>query len=142
MTLYTTEKGKKLEKYIAERFKESGLDFRAKRQPGSGNGLNKGDVDNDIGWCVECKNSKNFCWEKTTKQVAREAMGHQKELIVWHPNYRPLSDSVAVLNINDLIDLMVKVKNNRSKEDILDKWQIKNNLNKAVYHLKQVVKDI
>jgi hypothetical protein len=136
------EKGKELERFVAEKFNGSGLDFRAKRQPGSGNGKSKGDIDNDLGWCIECKNEKRFNWKEAAKQVEREAMGHQKEAICWHPPFKPLDNSVIIININDFIDILVKVKNSRKSGEILDKWQIKNNLDRAIYHLKQVVRDI
>jgi len=136
------EKGKLLERFVAELLRNSGLDPRARRQVGSGNGLKKGDIDNNIGWCIECKNTKTFNWKSTAEQVARESMNHQKEVIIWHPPNRPFDDSIAIINVNEFIDLLVKVQNSRDKEDILDKYQIKSHLEKATYHLKQVYKDV
>ncbi len=77
-------KGKELEKWVIERLKLSGLDRRSHRNPGSGSGLAKGDVDNDLNLCIECKNQKNFSKE-WYKQAERESMGTQEPVVVWHP---------------------------------------------------------
>lgn len=135
-------KGKELEKFVRDLLISHGLDSRAERTPGSGNGnRKKGDVDNNLGWCIECKNSKNFRWAETAKQVAREAMNHQKEVIIWHPPNRPLGDSIAIINIDEFINFLKIKKDYTPKEDILDRWAIKNNLEKAVYYLRRVIKD-
>ena len=42
------QKGKQLENFIVDRLRITGLDTRAYRQKGSGNGLNKGDIWNDL----------------------------------------------------------------------------------------------
>ena len=54
------QKGKQLEEFIVDELRLSGLDRRAYRQKGSGNGLNKGDVWKDLNLCIEAKNQKNF----------------------------------------------------------------------------------
>jgi hypothetical protein len=137
------EKGKLLEKYVRDLLIAHSLDSRAERTPGSGNGnRKKGDIDNNLGWCIECKNSKSFRWKETAAQVAREAMNQQKEVIIWHPPQQPLGSSVAIINIHDFIDLLVAKKSNASKHDILDRWTIKNNLNIAVSALRKVIKDV
>lgn len=136
-------KGKELEAFVRDRLISKGLDSRAERTPGSGNGnRKKGDIDNDLGWCFECKNTKKMQWGEAAKQVEREAMGHQQEVIVWHPPQRPLEASVAIINLDDFIDLLVAKKSNAAKADILDRWSVKHNLEIAVGALRRVIKDV
>jgi hypothetical protein len=137
------QKGKELEKYVRDLLISNGLDARAERTPGSGNGnRKKGDIDNNLGWCFECKNSKTMRWAETAKQVAREAMGHQSEVVVWHPPQKPMGDSVAIINISEFIELLKVKKNYTPKEDILDRWSVKHNLEVAVNALRKVIKDV
>lgn len=118
-------KGKVLEDFVAQKIRESGLDNNAKRQIGSGSGKFKGDISTSINWCIECKNTRSFMWDKTSKQVAREAMGTQNEVIVWHPYGRPLDDSIAILNINDFIELLKRNQEPKIKEpDKEMKWNL------------------
>lgn len=112
------QRGKDLENFVADKLKNSGLDPQAIRQIGSGSGLRKGDIHNSLGWTFECKNVGRFNWEEAAKQVRREAMGYQKECIIYHPKNRPLDDSVAIININDFIELL---KGERREMNDLDK---------------------
>jgi len=119
------------------------LDSRAERTPGSGNGnRKKGDIDNNLGICFECKNTKNFNWKEAATQVRREAMGHQDEIIIWHPPQKPMNDSIVIINILDYIKLLKVKKNYTPKEDILDRWSVKHNLEVAVNALRKVIKDV
>lgn len=136
------QKGKELENFVAELLVKSGIDRQASRQIGSGNGKKKGDIATSIPWTIECKNTKTLKWKEASEQVKREAMGYQKEVVIWHPPHKPLDQSIAIININDFIELLERAKNQERAETILDKYQIKNNLEKAVYHLKQVVKEL
>ncbi len=104
-------KGKELENWIVDRLRLSGLDTRAYRQKGSGNGLNKGDIWNDLNICFEAKNTKNLSLNKTLKQVNREAMGTQTPIIVWHPPQSPLESSVVIMEWHYLEEMLLKVKN-------------------------------
>jgi len=136
------QKGKDLENYVAEQLSAHDVDIMAKRQTGSGNGKKKGDIHTSLGWTIECKNTKNFNWKSAAEQVARESMGYQKEVIVWHPPKKPLGDSIAIINLEEFIEFLKFKKDHAQSDDILDKYQIKNNLDRAVYHLKQVVKNL
>lgn len=91
------QKGKFLENWIVERLRMSGLDKRAYRQKGSGSGLNKGDIWNDLGVCFEAKNQKQFhaAWFKQAKE---ESMGTQEPVVVWKPPLEPPDNSLVVLN--------------------------------------------
>ncbi len=136
------QKGKELEKYVVDELGAHGLDNRATRQPGSGNGLRKGDVNNDLGWCIECKNTKNFKYKEAAEQVRREGMGFQKEVIIWHPPGRPLGDSIAIINMHDFFDLLKDVKDGRGKGEILETYQVKRHLEQAIFHLRSIKNDL
>jgi hypothetical protein len=136
-------KGALLESYVRDLLISSKLDSRAERSPGSGNGnRKKGDIDNNIGWCFECKNTKRLNWLEAAKQVEREAMAHQSEVIVWKPPQKPLEASVAIISLQDFIELLKAKKSNADKGDILDRWSIKHNLEVAVSALRKVINDV
>lgn len=136
------QKGKELENYVAQQLVVKGIDRQATRQIGSGNGRAKGDIQTSCGWTIECKNTKSFQWRAAAEQVKREGMGYQREMIVWHPPQRPLGDSIAIVDLDVLLELIASYERNKGATEILDKYQIKNNLDRAIHHLKQVVKDL
>lgn len=107
------QKGKELENWIVGRLKASGLDLRAARNPGSGNGKMKGDINNDLGWCIEAKNTRAFPGAGAFRQVREAAMGYQKELIVWHPPNTPLDASQVVMSWHDFEELLLKAREER-----------------------------
>lgn len=134
--------GNELEEFVSNLIKE--MDSSARPQPGSGNGLRKGDISNNLGFCIECKNSINFQWKDAVRQVKRESMGYQKEVIVWHPTQEgaPLDDSLVIVNIHTFIDLLRAGHDSMTKGDILDKFQVKKHLESAVFHLRQIKNDL
>lgn len=136
------QKGKDLENHVAKRLRDLGIDIRADRQGGSGNGLRKGDIVTDTGITFECKNTHNFNWKSTADQVRKASLGYNKEVIVWHPPQRPLADSIAVVPLEDYLELLKSKHDHRDSETILDKYTIKSNLEKAVHYLKRVIKEV
>jgi hypothetical protein len=92
------QKGKELEEFIVQRLRLTGLDTRAYRQKGSGSGLNKGDVWNDLNLCFEAKNTAKPNLGPSLKQVNREALGTQIPVMVWHRPRTPLEDSVVIID--------------------------------------------
>ena len=121
-------KGKLLEDHVAKRLRELGLDIRADRQAGSGNGLRKGDIVTDIGVTIECKNVQRLNFNEAAKQVQSASMGYQNTCIVFHPQRVPLEDSVAIIPLEDYLSLLKFKKDHQGREQILDKYQIKNHL--------------
>ncbi len=104
-------KGKLLENWIVERLRLSGLDIRATRNPGSGNGKNKGDINNDLNICFEAKNTAKPNFNEALKQANREALGTQIPVVVWHMPNSPLADSKVVIDWHYFEELLLKVKN-------------------------------
>lgn len=103
-------KGKLLENWIVERLRITGLDTRAMRNSGSGNGKNKGDVWNDLNICFEAKNTAKPNFNESLKQANREAMGTQTPVVVWHMPNTPLENSKVVLDWHYFESLLVKIK--------------------------------
>jgi hypothetical protein len=129
-------KGKELENWIVDRLRISGLDSRAYRQKGSGNGLNKGDIWNDLDLCIEAKNCKNFSRD-WFKQVKRESLGVQIPVVVWHTNGVPLDDSVAIISWAYLEELLLAKQQPVTKAPDRDaQWKIK----KLAESAKDVIK--
>lgn len=135
-------KGKQLENHVAKRLNELGIDINANRQIGSGSGLKKGDIQTSIGITFECKNTKTFKWKEAQKQVQRESMGYQQECIIWHSPNTPLENSIAIIPLEDYLQLLKIKKDNLNRTEILDKYTIKSNLERATHHLKQVIKEL
>jgi len=101
------QKGKDLENFVVDRLRFSGLDKRAYRQRGSGNGKNKGDIWNDLSICFECKNQRNFS-PKWFEQAEREGMGTQEPIVVWHKPQTPIEASFVFMAWDYLEKLLVK----------------------------------
>ena len=136
------QKGKLLEEHVAQRLVSLGIDPRADRQIGSGNGKRKGDIATDVGVTFECKNTKTMKGSEAAKQVREASLGYQSEALVWHPPNRPLADSIAIISLEDFLTLLKFKKDHQGRGEILDKYQVKSHLEKAVFHLKQVSKEL
>lgn len=110
-------KGRELENFIVQLLRESGLDSRASRNPGSGSGnRQKGDVWNALGLCIEAKNTVKAPGKAEFDQVRREAGPYETEVIVWHPPKLPLDDSKVILNIHDFIELLKKGRDPKTEK--------------------------
>ena len=133
------DKGRELEKWVVQRLKEKGLDDRAIRTPGSGNGLDKGDVANNLGWNIECKNWKVPDISTWMKQSLKDAGLHQKPLIVWHPAKVPLGNSLAILYAEDFLDLVIK---SRMPKDFGNQRELSYKFRRLITDLKSILKEL
>jgi hypothetical protein len=132
-------KGKVLEEFIVDRLRITGLDTRAYRQKGSGNGLNKGDIWSDLGICFEAKNTKNLALNSTLKQVRRESMGTQTPVIVYHPPQIPLEDSVVIIDWHYFESLLLKTQQPKTvNPDRALAWKVKSLIQSAKQLLKEL----
>lgn len=129
------KKGKILEAFVTERLKQSGLDIRATRTPGSGNGHIKGDIDSDLGILWECKNQAKPKILEWFKEATKDGLGYQKPVVVWHPPNVPLEESLVILEWCFFEELL-----KRSREPVMKTpdrtvlWKLEN-LKKAVNDL-------
>jgi len=119
------QKGKELENFIVDRLRSSGLDTRAYRQKGSGNGMNKGDIWNDLNLCIEAKNTAQPNLNKTLRQVNREALGTQIPVMVWHMPHTPLEDSHVIIDWHYFETLLKKTREPTTlNPDRAFKWKV------------------
>lgn len=82
-----------LEKWVAERFRHTGIDPQARPEIGSGSGRLKGDIATKLPITIECKNTRTFKANKFMRQVEKESLGYQDFVIIWHPCGVPMEDS-------------------------------------------------
>lgn len=130
-------KGKLLENWIVERLRLSELDVRAMRNPGSGNGKNKGDIWNDLNICFEAKNTAKPNFNEALKQANREALGTQIPVVVWHMPNTPMDDSKVVIDWHYFETLLLKVKNSTPAYQNPDR-----SANWALENLKNAIKKV
>lgn len=137
MSKVTVQKGKALEQWWFEQIKQIYSDVQniAKSKK------RKSDI--SFGnWITECKNTKNFSFKEAAEQVKRDSLGWRKESILWHPHATPMEKSVVIINSMDFVELLKSEKNNQSSDEILDRYSIKSNLEKGIFFLKKVVKNL
>jgi len=105
-------KGKELEIHICDRIIETGLDTRAKRSPGSGNGTReKSDIDTSVGingrnLGIEAKNQKTIKlpeWWRQTRKL--ESLGREPVLVLKLPNER-FEGTLAVIYLETFLELL------------------------------------
>ncbi len=133
-------KGKELEKWIIGRLKLFGLDKRAHRNPGSGSGLARGDINNALNIHFECKNQKQFGGKKWFNQMKKDNVSCFPEVLVWHLPNTPFEETKAIIDFLWLEELLLKAKNppKLSELDKTGKWHLIN-LKNAI---QQVIKDL
>ena len=122
-----------------DRLRITGLDTRAYRQKGSGNGLNKGDIWNDLNISFEAKNQKTSKIKEWMKQSEADSLGTTNPVVVWHPPQVPLEDSLVIIKWPYFEDLLAKSKSPEMKEpDRQVAWKIKN----TIVALKALLKEL
>jgi hypothetical protein len=106
------QKGKLLEEYVASQIREKGIDPRAYRSWGSGNGTNeKGDI-----WTsmmvlgqnagIECKNQATLKipeWWKQTKKLESLA---REPMLVFKQFGEPLGETKVVMYLDSVLELI------------------------------------
>lgn len=106
------QKGKELENYVCERIKEKGLDEKAVRSHGSGNGTReKADIWTSLmilgrNAGIECKNQKKASikdwWEQTQKL---EVLGREP-VLVYKLGGESLEESKVVIYLDTFLELL------------------------------------
>ncbi len=110
----SVQKGKILEKYVADQIREKGLDPRAYPAHGSGNTTTeKGDIWTSLmilgqNAGIEVKNHKTFAipeWWRQTRKL--EKLGREP-VLVFKEHLAPLGDTVALIYLDTLLELLKK----------------------------------
>jgi len=113
----SVQKGKILEKYVADQIREKGIDLRAYPSHGSGSGnTEKGDIwtsmmINGQNAGIECKNQKTLNipeWWRQTRKL--ELLQREPVLIYKLPN-SPLGDTLVTIYLDTLLELVKNQKN-------------------------------
>ena len=114
----SVEKGKLLEKYVADQLREKGIDLKAYPSHGSGSSpTEKGDIwtsamilGQNVG--IECKNQKTIhipeWWSQTRKL---ESLGREP-VLVFKQHHAPLGDSLALIYLDTLLDMIKELNEN------------------------------
>lgn len=107
----SVDKGKILENYVADRIRALGIDAKAYRSHGSGNGnREKSDIwtnmmvlGQNVG--IECKNHKTLCIPKWWRQVQKlESLGREP-VLVFKQFREPLEESKVVIYLETFLML-------------------------------------
>lgn len=115
------QKGKLLEEHVALQIREKGLDPKAYRSHGSGNGnTEKGDIwtslmmlGQNVG--IECKNQKTLSipdWWRQTKKL--ESLGREP-ILVFKQFGEPLGETKCVIYLDSLLELLKEIKDLKIK---------------------------
>ena len=140
-TVSAIQKGKLLENFIVSWLKSTGLDIRASRTPGSGNGLAKGDISNDLDLAIECKNTATINLKKTFQQAERQAMGESQPILIWHIPKTPIENNLVVMKLEFFEELMKAKQSKVSAFNHPDK-QFTYKLKNLINNCKSVIKEI
>lgn len=124
------QKGKDLELHICDRLAETGLDVRAKRSPGSGNGnREKADIDtcvqiNGRNLGIEAKNHKTLHIQEWWKQAKKLEVLGREPVLAFKIARDPMEDTLVVIYLETLLELLAG-QNRASKDSVLEKPEIK-----------------
>lgn len=109
MTLKSPKKkGWILEKHVADKLRNTGIDSFARRNPGSGSGMHKSDIATNLPLSIECKNTKVSSILEWVRQAEGEAMGYQDFAVVWHPPFRHIDSSLVIIELDFFFKLIKK----------------------------------
>lgn len=112
----SVQKGKLLEKYVADQIRDKGIDPRAYPAHGSGNGnTEKGDI-----WTsmmilgqnagIEVKNHKVFAIPEWWRQTRKLEKLSREPVLVFKEHNAPLGDTLALVYLDTLLELVKNQK--------------------------------
>ncbi len=143
------QKGKDLENYVAESLQSKGLDLRAKRSAGSGNGnREKADLDcalmilnQNVG--IECKHVDTLKLEESWRQAQKlESLGREP-LLVFKWTSDKYQDTKVVMYLETLLELVKQAQGVKVVREVDTTSQgMRNKLQRALYAIKDLVKEI
>lgn len=112
----SVQKGKILEKYVADQIRLKGIDLRAYPAHGSGNtNTEKGDIWTSMSLLgqnagIECKNHKTLHIPEWWLQVRKlESLGREP-ILVYKINNAPLGDTLCTIYLDTLLELIKNQK--------------------------------
>ena len=105
-------KGKILEEYVVKQIREKGIDPKAYRSHGSGNGnTEKADI-----WTsmmvlgqnagIECKNQKTIAIQDWWRQTKKLESLRREPILVFHVEHEPMEDTKCVIYLDTFLELV------------------------------------
>lgn len=119
------QKGKELENYIADQIISKGLDDKACRSIGSGSGTReKADISTSMmilgrNAGIEAKNQKKLCIPDWWKQTLKLELVHREPVLVIKLPRTAMQDSLAVIKLDTLLELIKYQKDSEEIENII-----------------------
>lgn len=112
----SVQKGKLLEDYVADQIRLKGIDLKAYRAHGSGNGnREKGDI-----WTsmmvlgqnagIEVKNQKTFAIPDWWRQTRKLEILSREPVLVFKEHMAPMGDTVALIYLDTFLELVKNQK--------------------------------
>lgn len=142
------QKGKDLENWVADQIIQKGLDLKAQRSHGSGNGnREKSDIWTSLmvlgqNAGFECKNQMKISIETWWQQAKKlESLGREPILVFKLP-YEPLGKSKVVIYLDTFLEL-VKAANSEKEIEYVTPEQsrdLKYSLHQLITNAKKVIK--
>lgn len=115
------QKGRRLEKEIAQMYRQFDIDTTAEPMPMSGAMANhKGDIlkKYDHEWVDECKNQEKVKVWEWWGQTVRQVFGLEKPVLFIKKNYE--TDPLAIMRAKDYFNLRLEIKQLREQLNIKD----------------------
>ncbi len=143
------QKGKDLENHVAAQLREKGLDTRAERSPGSGNGnREKGDIstslkilNQNVG--IECKHYDTLAIQEWWRQTKKLESLSREPLLVFKQTADRYEDTRVVMYLDTLLELIKASQGVVKVQEVqIDNRLLKNALDKLRYAMKDVIKQI
>lgn len=142
------QKGKDLENYVADQLKIKGLDQKAVRAAGSGNGTReKADINTsvmvlgrNIGF--ECKNYSNAHVKEWWEQAEKLEVLGREPVVVYKLRGESLEDVKAIIRLDTLLEL-IKRQSDKPEQDTLlsnEDRRLKWALEQMIRSAKEVIK--
>ena len=113
----SVQKGKLLEKHVADLIREKGIDLKAYPSHGSGNGSSeKGDIwtsmmilGQNVG--IECKNHATLHIPEWWKQTKKLESLSREPMLVFKIYGEPMGETKVVMYLETIMDMAVHIKN-------------------------------
>lgn len=107
------QKGKRFENYVAEQIREFGIDPRAGREIGSGNGRAKGDIRTSLDFLIEAKNQKKvslFQWIRQAQSQSSRGYANKDKwaLVIRDPDLPEFEGAVICIDFYQFLSLYKK----------------------------------
>ena len=143
------QKGKLLEDYVADRFVDTGLDLKARRNADSGAGnREKADIhtslqigERNLG--IECKNQKTPKMKSWWEQTAKLEKNGYEPILIYKLDREKFLEIKVVLYLETFIELLLESKGVVDVKEVeLDQRSLKYKLDRAKHAVNELIKEL